>query len=262
MAQMHSPRGSYHTHTVRCQHAEGDVTDYAQAAAAAGLLRLGAADHTPLPDGRWAGVRMRLDELPAYEAAVHAARQAVPGIRVLQGMECDIDAAYLPWYRATFLERGYDYLIASVHFVTSGGAEVSAFGCSGDAAALRDYARRIGLAIDSGLFAFIAHPDNIVARDRQWNADAAAFATDICAAAAARKLPLELNSLGLRDDRGYPWRPFWEIAAQHGCCAVASSDAHQPRHAATGLDAMAALAEELGITLVDPFASEGRMATG
>lgn len=251
---MRSPRGSYHTHTFRCQHAEGEVVDFVRAAAAAGLERLGAADHTPLPDGRWAGVRMRLDELPAYEAAVRAARDAVPGVRVLQGMECDIAPEYLDWYRDTYLARGYDYLIASVHFLTNAAGEASGFGCSGDPVALRDYVRRVTLAAESGHFAFIAHPDNIVARDRAWNPDAAAFAHDICAVSAAHGLPLELNSLGLRDDRGYPWRPFWEIVAEHGCSAVASSDAHRPEHAARGLDAMAALADELGIALVDPFA--------
>ena len=113
--------GVYHTHTFRCQHATGEVVDYARAAAAAGLARLGAADHTPLPDGRWGSVRMRLEELPAYEAAVAAARREVPELRVLQGMECDVGAEYFSWYRDTFLARGYDYLIASVHFRSRGG---------------------------------------------------------------------------------------------------------------------------------------------
>lgn len=253
---MSTVRGTYHTHTVRCQHARGDVPEYAAAAAAAGLERLGAADHTPLPDGRWAGVRMRLDELTAYEAAVAEARAQQPGLRVLLGMECDIAPEYLPWYRDVLRPRGYDYLIASVHFLTGGdGGERSAFGCVGDAAALRDYARRIALAAESGLFAFIAHPDNIVDGERRWSADAAAFARDLCAISRQHRLPLELNALGLRESRGYPWRPFWEIAAEMGCQAVASSDAHRPEHAAAGLDDIAALAGELGIALTDPFAA-------
>lgn len=247
-------QGVYHTHTGRCQHAEGDVPDYARAAAAAGLARLGASDHTPLPDGRWAGVRMRLDELPGYEAAVHEARSAAPGLHVLLGMECDIDAGYLGWYRDTFAARGYDYLIASVHAVDSDGREVNAFGCAGDPAALRDYARRIELAAASGLFAFIAHPDNIVSAGAAWTADTAAFARDVCTAATAHGIPLELNSLGLRERRGYPWRPFWEVAAAHGCAVVLSTDAHQPRNVAAGLDELADLAAGLGLRVVDPVA--------
>lgn len=245
--------GVYHSHTFRCQHATGEVIDYARAAAAAGLARLGAADHTPLPDGRWANVRMHLDELPAYEAAVAQARREVPAVRVLLGMECDIGAQYLPWYRDTFLAHGYDYLIASVHFLDIDGVEVSAFGGCRGAAALRDWSEKCLAAIDSGLFAFLAHPDNIACGDAAWNDDVAAVVDAVCSAAVARKLPLELNSLGLRERRGYPWRPFWERAALHGCSTVLSTDAHHPGDTARGLDELTAYAADLGLRVVDPF---------
>ena len=123
--------------------------------------------------------------------------------------------------------------------------------------------RRAVAAIDSGLFDFVAHPDVFGCCNLRWNADTAACARDICAAAAARGVPLELNSLGLR--RGdidtpegrrarYPWLPFWEIAAAHGCHAVLSTDAHRPEDVAAGLDDIAAIAKRLGLAVVDPFA--------
>ena len=173
--------GVYHTHTRRCQHAEGEVVDYARAAAAAGLSVLGASDHTPLPDGRWASVRMRLDELPAYEAAVARAGAMVPQVRVLLGMECDVGQQYFPWYRDTFRARGYDYLIASIHYLDSNGdgREVSAFeGCRG-AAALRDWSGKALAAIGSGLFAFLAHPDNIAGGGQAWTAEIAAAVDEV-----------------------------------------------------------------------------------
>jgi len=252
--------GVYHTHTLRCQHASGDVVDYARAAAAAGLAALGAADHTPLPDGRWASVRMRLDQLPDYEAAVALARREVPTMRVLLGMECDIGVPYLPWYRDTFLARGYDYLIASVHFIEVDGVELSAFGGCRGAAALRDWSGKLLAAIDSGLFAFIAHPDNIACGDAAWTDEVAAAVDTVCAAASARGLPLELNSLGLRERRGYPWRPFWERAAVHGCSVVLSTDAHRPADTAWGLDQLAAYAAGLGLRVVDPISTAARPA--
>ena len=243
--------GVFHTHTFRCQHATGDVIDYARAAAVAGLAAFGASDHCPLPDGRWGNVRMRLDELPAYEAAVALARREVPQLRVLLGMECDIGQQYFAWYRDTFLARGYDYLIASIHFLDQDGVEVSAFGGCRGAAALRDWTSKCLAAIDSGMFAFLAHPDNIACGDAAWTVEVAAAADAVCSAAAARKLPLELNSLGLREQRGYPWRPFWERAAIHGCSVILSSDAHRPGDTARGLDEVAALAAELGLRVVD-----------
>ena len=239
--------GVFHTHTFRCHHAVGDVVDYARAAAAAGLATLGASDHTPLPDGRWAEVRMHLDELPAYEAAVALARTTVPQVRVLLGMECDVRASYFSWYQDTYLARGYDYLIASIHFLDRDGVEVSAFGGCRGAAALRDWTDKAVAAIDSGLFAFLAHPDNIACGDAVWSDEVAAAVDAVCAAAADRKIPLELNSLGLRERRGYPWRPFWERAAVHGCSVILSTDAHRPADTARGLAEMAALAGELGL---------------
>jgi len=244
----------YHTHTFRCKHATGEVIDYARAAAAAGLRRMGATDHTPVPDGRWDSVRMRLDELPGYEAAVRQAQQEVPGIEVLLGMECDAGAQYFTWYQDTFLARGYAYLIGSVHYLNQDGREISSFGGCRTAGAVRDWASTSIAAIDSGLFAFLAHPDNIACGDAVWTADIAAAASDICAASVARNVPLELNALGLRERRGYPWRPFWELAASHGCRAVLTTDAHAPSDVAAGLSELEAYAAELGLRVVDPLA--------
>lgn len=248
---MPSVTGVYHTHTFRCKHAAGDVVDYARAAQAAGLATLGASDHCPLPDNRWASVRMPLDQLPDYEAAVARARQAVPAMRVLLAMECDVGQPYFTWYRDTFLARGYDYLIAAIHFLDRDGTEISAFGGCREAVALRDWTAKALAAIDSGLFAFLAHPDNIACGDQAWTPEIAAAVDDVCAAAAARAVPLEMNSLGLRERRGYPWRPFWERAASHGCSVILSTDAHRPEDTAWGLDAMAALASELGLRVVE-----------
>ena len=58
---------NYHTHTYRCQHATGDVIDYAKAAIEAGLTTLGMSDHAALPDNRWNNVRMSMPELDDYE---------------------------------------------------------------------------------------------------------------------------------------------------------------------------------------------------
>lgn len=248
------PRGVYHIHTHRCRHAVGDAFDYARVAAAQGLSAIGISDHTPLPDGRWPTVRMALDELPDYERAVAEAQAALPGIRVLLGMECEIEPAYFGWYCDSYLARGYDYLIGSVHFLPAGAQEVSAFGASARPAALAAWAQRIEAGCASGLFAFIAHPDNIAGPEAAWTAEVAAAARDACRAAAAHGVPLELNALGLSEGRGYPWRPFWELAAECGCTVVLSTDAHRPEHTLRGLARVASLARELGLPVVDILA--------
>jgi histidinol-phosphatase (PHP family) len=254
---------TYHAHTFRCQHATGDVIDYARAALAARHDAFGITDHSPLPDGRWADVRMRLDQLPDYEAAVEHARFELPELKILMGMECDVGEAPEDFFRAYLEQRGYDYLIASTHYVDDGSGPVSAFEHCTGVRRLADYAKRTVAAIDSGLYAFIAHPDVFGCCNPTWNRDCAAATRDICTAAAACGVPLELNSLGLR--RGlidtpagqrarYPWRPFWEVASDHGCLVVINSDAHRPEDVNNGLNTLARMAQQLRLEVIDPFA--------
>src|SRR4051812_28298406 len=107
-----------HTHTFRCQHASGDVPDYARIAAAGGCRVLGISDHVPLPDGRWAEVRMDMDELASYESAIAQAKRENPGLAILSGLECEWLPELGSYYRDELLgRRGYHYLIGAGHYV-------------------------------------------------------------------------------------------------------------------------------------------------
>ena len=67
---------NYHTHTVRCGHAEGSERDYVRRALEGGLKILGFSDHTPYDyfdsEPRDRPIRMSPEELPDYAAAVRA----------------------------------------------------------------------------------------------------------------------------------------------------------------------------------------------
>lgn len=252
---MTSTWSNLHTHTWRCQHASGDVDDYARVAAVGGMTVLGMADHTPLPDGRWQDHRMRLDQLPDYIAAVRGCR--VPGVRLLMGLECDWAPEFASFYREEILGRqGFDYLIAGCHFTPDGAGWVGSFDNLTTPARLRAYAAQAEATMASGLFAFLTHPDLFGVCNPRWNADTAACARDICAASIALGVPLELNSYGIRKpavpgDRGerpgYPWLPFWEVAAALGVRVVLSSDAHRPQDLFAGVDQIIATRDALGL---------------
>ncbi len=246
-------RANLHTHTWRCKHASGDVADYVRAARDGGMRVLGMADHTPLPDGRWRDHRMDLAQLDGYIAAVRAADAAEPAVRVLLGLECDWDPVFAEFYRDELLgRRGFDYLIAGCHFTPYQGDWYSSFEEVTTPALLRAHVRQAEATMASGLFAFITHPDIFGACQARWTADTAAAARDICTAAAALGMPLELNGYGLRKPwrhgrPGYPWDPFWEIAAEAGVEVVLSSDAHRPQDLFAGMDQLAALVAKLGL---------------
>ena len=261
------PWSCLHTHTSRCLHASEDVADYARVAAAGGMTVMGMSDHTPLPDGRWQDHRMRMAQLPGYIAAVRGCR--VPGLRVLLGMECDWAPEFASFYRDELLARhGFDYLIAGCHFTPDGRTWVGSFDNLTTPARLRAYARQAVATMESGLFAFLTHPDLFGVCNPRWTADTKACADEICAAAVALGVPLELNSYGIRkpwvpgedgDRPGYPWRPFWEVAAHQGVRVVLSSDAHRPTDVFAGVAEITAMRDELGLVEAElPFLSRAQ----
>jgi histidinol-phosphatase (PHP family) len=250
-----------HTHTCRCKHAQGAVADYCTAAAAAGLSVLGISDHAALPDNRWLGVRMHSSDLPEYCREIDAAQQAFPDLTVLKAMECDIDPAYEPYYRDELLGRlGFDYLIGAVHWFPYQGQWVSAHSGTRDAATLRAYTDWVIEGMRCGLFAFVAHPDVFGCSYPRWDRDAESCSRDLLRAAAALRMPLEINGYGLRkpqvetpDGRRpmYPWRRFWELAREYDVEVVIASDAHEPWNVVGNIDEATALGESCSLRVAD-----------
>jgi histidinol-phosphatase (PHP family) len=249
-----------HTHTYRCKHAQGDADDYCRAALNQGLLTLGFSDHAPLPDGRWPSVRMAMNEIEGYCQAVATARRDFPGLSILLGLECEYIPEYAGVYRDLFLgTHAMDYLVGGAHWYPHRGEWTALYGTPMDGPMLRDYVDYLIAGMQSGLFAFIAHPDLFGVCYRLWDAEAKACSKALLMAAADLHMPLEINGYGLRKPMvesadgqryKYPWLPFWEMAATYGVKAVLSSDAHEPEDVATGLLETAAIAQRYGLEVV------------
>ena len=247
-----------HTHTWRCKHATGTVSDYAREAVAQGLRVLGMTDHTPLPDGRWSGVRMDLADLPAHLAEVEEARREFPDLKLLAGLECEYAPEFQQFFRDEVLGKaGLDYLIGGCHAFPYGDGWIGPHGhIKNDLSRLCAYADYVTEALASGLFLFYAHPDVFGCSYMSWDENAAACARDICTASAALDVPLEINGYGLRKPlvtasegkrRQYPLIPFWEIAAECGVRYVAASDAHRPEDVAASIPECHEIAARFGL---------------
>ncbi len=252
---------NFHTHTYRCKHASGDVADYCQAALENGLSVLGMSDHTALPDHRWSNVRMEMEELPSYCSAIDQARVDFPELTIIKGMECEYADEYTSFYQDTLLgELQFDYLVGAAHYIPVGNSWKSSFGGIESAADLRTYANYMIQSIESGLFAFMSHPDLFGNSYLSWDQEAIAASQDIFEAASALKVPLEINGLGMRRGKvdtpqgkrnPYPWLPFWEMAADYGIEVVVNSDAHRPEDIVGNMKEAAAIAEKFGLAFAD-----------
>ncbi|OQX27954.1 MAG: hypothetical protein BWK80_02610 [Desulfobacteraceae bacterium IS3] len=251
----------YHTHTYRCKHAEGDVSDYCEAAISKGLTVLGISDHVPLPDKRWDGIRMDMSELSGYCRAVDAARESYPKLRILKGMECEYDKKYASYYRDELLGRlNFDYLIGSVHFFPCREGWRDAFREIKDSNDLRLYARQFIATMQSGLFAFMAHPDLFAMGYLEWDSQSKECSAEMLEAAASLDMPLEINAGGLRRPlivtpegrrAGFPLTPFWEMAAEYGIRVIINSDAHRPSDIAGKTDEAYLLAKNCGLAFAE-----------
>lgn len=254
---------NYHTHTYRCKHASGEVIDYALAAHAGGCVALGITDHAPFPHMPWGNVRMDMEELDGYLAAIDAARAACPGMEILPGLECEWVPAFASYIRDTLLAHpGIRYLVGGVHYFLHEGTWFP-MDAIDTPPRLRSYARHVDEALRAGCFAFLAHPDTFGQAYLPWDRHAEDAAHVICAAAAETGVPLEINGYGLRKPRvrapegvrcPYPLEGFWAVAAGYPITVICNSDAHRPEDVLASIPETRAIAARHGLAEAAPSA--------
>lgn len=271
-------RMNFHTHTGRCKHAQGKVEDYCrQAVEGTKITRLGFSDHMPFPGNDFHGdVRMSWEELDDYLDEVIAAREKFRGqLEIFVGLEAEFRPELGPeFYREEFRERRrLDYLIGGVHFLSPNRPETSLWSREGvfDAATVRRYVEATVELITSGQFDCVAHPDLWARKTPEWTPEIRAMSKELIEAARSCNVQLEINTYGLRRPLScfdnpprpqYPWRPFWELAAECGARVMIGTDAHLPADVGAGLDEAMDFAARCGVvpTLPDFVISRDGLA--
>lgn len=246
---------NYHTHTKRCQHAEGEDREYVEAAIQAGFQILGFADHCPwvYPDIDFvSGIRLAPSEVDGYFYSLESLKKEyAKDIKIYIGFETEHCPDMIP--DQDKLLKGYplDYMICGQHFL---GAEYVSF-YAGRPHSDEDFLKRyVDTAIDginSGRYLYLAHPDlvNFTGEDAVY----CAHMKRLCEALKEKEIPVEINMLGLWTGRRYPSRRFLELARENGNKAIIGVDAHAPEHLLMkeAMEKATALAEEFGLELVD-----------
>ena len=236
-------RANYHTHTVRCNHAEGTEREYIEQALARKLETLGFSDHSPqVFDHHEARFRMRLDQLEDYVMTLRSLREEYAGrIRILIGLE----AEYYPkiFGRLMDLIRPYhlDYLILGQHFLGNESEGIPACPqASEDEDRLERYVKQTIEAMETGAFTYFAHPDILNYTGdrriyRKWYGK-------LCERARELQIPLEMNMLGYVTNRHYPNAEFFRIARDTGNEIILGCDAHSPNRVADPAEIEASMA--------------------
>ncbi len=219
---------NFHTHTVRCSHATGTEREYIESAIAAGIKELGFSDHISFifPDGTENFYRVPVVEVDNYINTINELKvEYKDKINIYVGFEVE----YYPKYFDKMVENarrwGAEYLILGQHSV---GSEPEYFfwtaSPTNDENIVKDYADRIVAAITSGVFTYVAHPDmlDFLGDDEIYVREM----SKICQAAQDKRVPLEINFLGIRENRRYPNERFWRVAQNFDVDVVFGFDAH------------------------------------
>lgn len=236
-------KANYHTHTTRCQHATGSDEEYVLSAVKGGCQELGFSDHTPwnYHTGYVSDIRMALNELPEYVNSIRSLQQKYKDkIRIKIGLECEYFPEYIQWLKEIIKEYQLDYIIfGNHHFHTD--EKFPYFGTNTDTKEMLDLYEESAIeGLESGLFAYMAHPDLFVNSYPRFDHHCSRISRHICHTAARLNVPLEYNVslLPYKDPNRhalFPQAEFWQIAADEGCTAIIGLDAHEHEKLATSL---------------------------
>jgi histidinol-phosphatase (PHP family) len=227
---------NYHTHTIRCRHADGTDEEYIQKAIAEGVKILGFSDHAPYlyPKGYVSYYKMTPDESGEYYSSLKAlAKKYEEKIEIRIGYEAEY---YPEIWDATFefwkSKNSPEYLILGQHYITEEYAESAVHSATGTDSPemLARYADLVCEAIAKRCFTYVAHPDVI-----KFKGDLDLYRTHmrkIIKTACEYGTPLEINLLGISEGRNYPNEEFWALASQYSPKVILGTDAHSPKRVA------------------------------
>ena len=255
----------YHSHHVRCGHAQGEMREYIEAALSLGLTYFGVSDHGPayfLPgDHALPGTQMAQSELPNYVAEARRLQAEYEGkMNVRVGLEADFIEDEEFELGDVLLSSGpLDYVLGSVHY---------AFGVSifnkgrwdkGEAPeeVYEEYYRLVSLAAQSGLFDILSHLTAVEAYGPPIGDDLVRLLyPPVADAVAASGCLVEINTSGYRKmppgsgrsgDEPFPNRQMLRLLVDRGVPLTFGSDSHQPEQVGFGRDRVLALLHELGV---------------
>jgi histidinol-phosphatase (PHP family) len=243
---------------------EANVDRYLEAAASAGVAELGVSEHVyrftqaldvwrhPL----W--TEQARDDLDAY-------CEFVRGTPLRLGIECDFVPGRLE-QTEQLLDRGFDYVVGSVHFIGDDAVDHQGWDVWDHHAAdpdeiWRRYFESLAECARCGLFDILAHPDLV----KVWGGarplperDPRHYYEPAVEAIAESGIAVELSTAGLRKPVGelYPSRAFAEMCVEAGAPFALSSDAHLPEQVGFGYDQAQEFLEQLGVGEISVF--EGR----
>lgn len=227
---------NFHTHTYRCGHASGREEEYVLKAIENGIKYMGFSDHIPLmfDDGFESGYRVHTDKAKDYVGEINRLKEKYKDkIKIFVGFESEYYQDFFDNMIENAIDYGAEYFILGQHFLSAEHPNGIPSGRrTENIEDLKKYVDTVIKAMKTGTFTYVAHPDII-----NFTGDDEAYKEEMrkmCKAALDLQIPLEINFLGIRDNRHYPNPLFWEVAGEVGAPVTFGFDAHETQVAFDG----------------------------
>ena len=219
---------NYHTHTHLCSHASGTMEEYVLRAIDCGITHMGFSDHIPYvcANGKETGYRIPTAKTQDYFNEINDLKKKYGDkIDIKIGFEMEY---YHDYFKKMFdfaKKSGPEYLILGEHHIDDESISTQhTMALSDSQERLSAYANLVVEAIETEVFTYIAHPDVFYfAGDNDFYKNQM---RKICVASKKHNIPLEINLLGIRENRTYPKEIFWQIAGEEQCPVTFGFDAH------------------------------------
>lgn len=220
-------KANFHTHTYRCGHASGTEREYIETAIRSGLKVLGFSDHTPqIFDGSYVSrIRMSPEEGFRYAETINSLKKEYEkDIKILLGFEAEFYPKSFSKLLDLYGQIKPDYVILGQHASNDEYDGEFFVVPTAEEKLLARYVEQVLEALDTGIFSYIAHPDviNFIGDDKVY----LKYMTLLCEKAKEKRVPLEINFLGLSDNRFYPSKRFLQCAEYVDNEMIFGIDAH------------------------------------
>ncbi len=246
------PLPDYHLHTLLCNHANGEVADYRNAAKAKGIPEICFADHAPNPDGYDPQHRMRMDEFSVYQEMVGGQMDDRVPI-VLFGLEADYYDGCEIFLEQWLDDQHPDLVLGSVHYIATWGFDNPSAKQIWKSVNITDtwryYFSLVEKLVATGLFDVLGHLDLPKKfGHRPPENEIREMVQPLLDKVAKSGMGMELNTSGLRKPvkEIYPSPLIISLARERDIPICFGSDAHRPEDVGKDFSKALQLAKEAG----------------
>ena len=230
---------TFHSHTYRCGHAEGDIEDYISLAIKHHYRIYGVSDHVFLPGVKEPRTRGDYSLLDDYINAFDASKEKHKDeIEMHLGFECEYAEVFESYYRNLLKDKKVDYLILGQHNGFDENKNLIRYiknHIEDEDEDLDRYVVDLIKGMQSGLFMYVAHPDLIFISAKEVTPQLEKLTKEIIEASIKYDMPLEINIHGfIRQKKrekynyiGYPASYFWDEVSKSKAKVVYGGDFHE-----------------------------------